>query len=172
MFRIFLVLLSTLAPLLLAKTVHSSIEASKNLTVSALDKISARIFRQMTWTLIGISFLATGVILASLEAAEMWGVALTPTLGVKLGLALLGAGCLAMGLRRSEPPVVETPKTASSGIDWQELLGIVLTQWRAAPEDLSPSDLDRIIQALRNSEGYRSRSQPQPKSSDPDLTAH
>lgn len=64
MFRIFLVLLSTLAPLLLAKTVHSSIEASKNLTVSALDKISARIFRQMTWTLIGISFLSTGVILA------------------------------------------------------------------------------------------------------------
>jgi formate-dependent nitrite reductase membrane component NrfD len=186
MFRILLVLISTLAPLFLAKTVNGSIEASKTLTVNALDKISARIFRQMTWTLIGISFLSTGVILSALEAAEMWGIAFTPTLGVKMGLALLGAGCLFMGLRRPEQPVVEEHKahSAHGGIDWQELLAIVLTKWRSAgetsraqaqstaqgrgPEDLSPSDLDRIISALRNPEGYRSRSQPQ----GPDLTAH
>lgn len=185
MFRVLLVLISTLAPLFVAKAVNGSIETSKALTANAVDRISARIFRQMTWTLIGISFVATGIILGALEAAEMWGVAFTPTLGVKLGLIVLGAGSLFMGLRKPDPFRMEDvkPQKAHDGsVDWQALLGMVIEKMKASAEashaeaeattrrpraDLSPEELDRIVAALRAEQPYRSR-----PSQGPDLAAH
>lgn len=189
MFRILLVLISTLAPLFIAKAVNGSIETSKALTANAVDRISARVFRQLTWTFLGIAFLATGVILGSLEAAEMWGIAFTPTLGVKLGLVLIGAGCLYVGLRKPEPFTMEQfqeKAKAPEGFDWQSLLAVVLekmknssepshtdtsTGTRRAKADLSPEELDRIVAALRNQdrnhETYRSR-----PSQGPDIATH
>lgn len=185
MFRVLLVLISTLAPLFVAKAVNGSIETSKALTANAVDRISARIFRQMTWTLIGISFLATGVILGALEAAEMWGVAFTPTLGVKLGLVVLGGVSLFIGLRKPEPFRMDEvkQKPAETGADWQALLAMVLEKLKASAEashaeaeaasrrgksDLSPEELDRIVAALRDQpNAYRSR-----PSQGPDLSAH
>lgn len=187
MFRVILVLISTLAPLFVAKAVNGSIETSKALTANAVNRISARVFRQMTWTLIGISFFATGVILGALEAAEVWGVAFTPTLGVKLALIVAGGACLYVGLRKPEPLALEHEKSREheGGVDWQSLLAVVLERMKASAEesraeaaaaratagaharaDLSPEDLDRIVAALRD-QPYRSR-----PGQGPDLTAH
>lgn len=182
MFRLLLVLISTLAPLFVAKAVNGSIETSKALTANAIDRITARVLRQVAWTMVGAAFVSAGAILGALEAAQMWGVAFTPTLGVEIALIAIGGGCLYVGLRKPKPMAVEMEKTHEAGVDWQTILAVVLDKIKASAEvshaeaaaaerrahaDLSPEDLDRIITALRD--GTYSRARP---STGPDLTAH
>lgn len=166
MLRILLVLISSVAPLLIAKAVNESVEKSKSLTVGLVDKVSHRILRQLAWTLIGVSFVSSGFILAVLEAAAVWGIEFPLSLAFKIGLMAVGSGCLYMGLRTLNPDLEkqeQISKSSSSSPDWQHLVGLLFEKMKSTPDEsrktadrsgLSSDDIDRIVSALRKTSDY------------------
>lgn len=189
MSQIFWLLISSVASFFVAKIFGGSLATARTVTLEALLSVSRSLLRQLTWTMVGTSFFVTGVILSALETAEVWGEMFTATLAVKLGLVVIGAGCMYLGLGRRlninelEATLNTQATSHPRGVDWNEILQQVLGQLsKPTPEpstrsgtgqsfvggELKPTDIDRIVAAVKAANAAESGR----RSYEPDLTAH